>query len=79
MSEAAILTLVGILWGVVQLLACGILAWIASELRLIRNDLEEKVEKNDCKDYMCSHYTEIKNLWKKANDNSDRITKLEPK
>ena len=79
MSEAAILTLVGILWGVIQLLACGILAWIASELRLIRNDLEEKVEKNDCKDYMCSHYTEIKNLWKKANDNSDRITKLEPK
>lgn len=79
MSETAIITLVGILWGVVQMCIAGILGWIAMELRQIRQGLEDKVEKDDCKDYMCSHYTEIKNLWKKANDNSERIAKLEPK
>ncbi len=78
MSEAAILTLVGILWGVIQLLACGILAWIASELRLIRNDLEEKVEKNECSENMCRHYKEIQNLWKETRDHDRRISKLEP-
>lgn len=77
MSEAAILTLVGILWGVIQLLACGILAWIASELRLIRNDLEEKVEKNECSENMCRHYKEIQNLWENTRENTERIIKLE--
>ena len=77
MSEAAILTLVGILWGVIQLLACGILAWIASELRLIRNDLEEKVEKNECSENMCRHYKEIQNLWENTRKNTERIIKLE--
>lgn len=77
MSEAVILTLVGILWSVIQLGAAGIMGWIAMELRGIRKDLEQKVEKTDCDNHMCRHYEEIQNLWKKANNNSERITKLE--
>ena len=77
MSEAAILTLVGILWGVIQLGAAGILAWIAAELRGIRKDLNTKVEKTDCSNNMCKHDQEIQNLWENTRKNSDRITKLE--
>jgi len=77
MSETAVLTLVGILWGVIQLLAAGILAWIASELRLIRKDLEEKVDKSACSEDMCRHYDEIQKIWKKTNENHERIIKLE--
>ncbi len=79
MSETAIITLVVILWGVVQMCIAGILGWIALELRLIRQGLENKVEKDDCRDYMCSHTQDIRNLWKKVNDTSDRVTKIEPK
>ena len=77
MSEAAILTLVGILWGVIQLGAAGILAWIAAELRGIRKDLDTKVEKTDCTVDMCKHDEEIKNLWENTRRNSDRIAHLE--
>ena len=77
MSEAAILTLVGILWSVIQLGAAGIMGWIAMELRGIRKDLEQKVEKTDCDTHMCRHYEEIQNLWKNTRDNSERIAKLE--
>ena len=77
MSEMATLTLVGILWGVIQLGAAGILAWIAAELRGIRKDLETKVEKTDCSNYMCKHEKEIDNLWENTRKNSDRISKLE--
>lgn len=77
MSETAIITLVGILWGVIQLGAAGILAWIAAELRGIRKDLETKVEKTDCSNDMCKHEKEIDNIWKKTNENSERIAKLE--
>ena len=79
MSEMAVLTLVGILWGVIQLCVAGILGWIAMELRQIRQGLEDKVEKDDCKDNMCSHYKEIQNLWKETRDQGERIAKLEPK
>ena len=78
MSETAIITLIGILWGVVQMCIAGILGWIALELRLIRQGLESKVEKDDCKDSMCSHYQEIQNLWKETRDQGERIAKLEP-
>ena len=77
MSEAAILTLVGILWGVIQLGVAGILGWIAMELRQIRQGLEDKVEKSDCKNDMCSHYSEIQNLWAEARKQGERIAKLE--
>ena len=43
MSEAAILTLFGILWGVIQLCVAGILGWIAMELRQIRQGLEDVI------------------------------------
>ena len=78
MSESAIITLIGILWGVIQLCLSGILAWIALELRQIRKDLEIKVEKSDCEKDMCRHYTEIQNLWKETRDQGERIAKLEP-
>ena len=77
MSEATTLTIVGILWGIIQLGAAGILGWIAMELRHIRKSLESKVEKSDCQNDMCSHYTEIQNLWKETRRNSERIAKLE--
>ena len=77
MSEAAILTLFSILWGVIQLGVAGILGWIALELRYIRKSLETKVEKTDCQYDMCSHSKEIDNLWKVTRNNSDRIAKLE--
>ena len=77
MSEMAVLTLVGILWGVVQMCVAGILGWIAMELRHIRSLLGNKVEKTDCNTHMCRHYEEIQNLWKKTNDNGERIAKLE--
>ena len=77
MSEPAIITLIGILWGVIQLCVAGILGSIAMELRQIRHGLESKVEKDDCKDNMCSHYKEIQNLWKETRDQDRRITKLE--
>lgn len=77
MSEAAILTLVGILWGVIQLGVAGILGWIALELRQIRQGLEDKVEKSDCQNDMCSHYAEIQNLWKETRKQGERIAKLE--
>ena len=78
MSEQATITLIGILWGVIQLGLVGILSWIAMELRQIRMGLEDKVEKDDCKDNMCSHYKEIQNLWKETRDQGERIAKLEP-
>ena len=78
MSEQATITLIAILWGVVQMCIAGILGWIAQDLRLIRQGLENKVEKNDCRDNMCSHYNEIQNLWKETRDQGERIAKLEP-
>lgn len=78
MSETVIITLVGILWGVVQMCIAGILGWIALELRQIRQGLEDKVEKNDCSKDMCQHYTEIQNLWKETREQGERIAKLEP-
>ena len=78
MSEAAILTLFGILWGVIQLGLVGILSWIAMELRQIRQGLEDKVERSECDKDMCSHYTEIQNLWKETRQQGERIAKLEP-
>ena len=78
MSEQATITRIAILWGVVQMCIAGILGWIALELRLIRQGLENKVEKNDCRDNMCSHYNEIQNLWKETRDQGERIAKLEP-
>ena len=78
MSEAAIITLIGILWGVIQLCAAGILGWIAMELRQIRQGLEDKVDKNDCDKDMCSHYKEIQNRWKETREQGERIAKLEP-
>ena len=77
MSEAAIITLFGILWGVIQLCVAGILGWIALELRQIRQGLEDKVDKNDCDKDMCSHYSEIQNLWKETRKQGERIAKLE--
>ena len=77
MSEAAILTLVGILWSVIQMGAAGVLGWIAMELRGIRKDLEQKVEKTDCDTHMCRHYEEIQNLWENTRKNTERIVKLE--
>jgi len=77
MSEAAIITLIGILWGVIQLCVAGILGWIAMELRQIRQGLEDKVDKDDCDKDMCSHYSEIQNLWKETREQDRRITKLE--
>lgn len=77
MSEAAIITLISILWGVIQLGLVGILGWIAFELRMIRQGLEEKVEKDDCEKDMCSHYSEIQNLWKETRKQGERIAKLE--
>ena len=77
MSENATLTLIGILWSVIQIGVAGILGWIALELRQIRQGLEDKVEKDDCKDSMCSHYKEIQNLWKETRDQGERIAKLE--
>ena len=77
MSETAILTLVTVLWGVIQLGAAGILGWIAMELRGIRQDLDTKVEKNDCDAAMCRHYSEIQNIWKKTHDNTELIARLE--
>ena len=77
MSEAAILTLFSILWGVIQLGVAGILGWIAIELRYIRKSLETKVEKSDCDNHMCRHYAEIQNLWSETRKNSDRISKIE--
>ena len=77
MSEAAILTLVGILWSVIQMGAAGVLGWIAMELRGIRKDLEQKVEKTDCDTHMCRHYEEIQHLWENTRENSNRIAKLE--
>ena len=43
-----------------------------------RGKTGEKVEKDDCKDNMCSHYKEIQNLWKETRDQGERIAKLEP-
>ena len=77
MSETAIITLIGILWGVVQMCIAGILGWIAMELRQIRQGLEDKVDKQDCEKDMCRHYTEIQNLWKETRDQGERIAKLE--
>lgn len=77
MSETAILTLVTVLWSVIQLGGAGILGWIAMELRGIRQDMESKVEKNECVADMCRHYSEIQNLWEKTNNNTERIAKLE--
>ena len=77
MSETAIITLVGILWGIVQMCIAGILGWIAMELRQIRQGLEDQVDKNDCDKDMCSHYKEIQNLWKETREQDRRITKLE--
>lgn len=79
MSETAVLTLVGILWGVVQMCVAGILSWIALELRHIRELLGNKVEKNDCDKDMCQHYNEIQNLWSETRKQGERISKLEPK
>lgn len=78
MSETVVITLVGILCGVVQMCIAGILGWIALELRQIRQGLEDKVEKKDCRDSMCSHYQEIQNLWKETREQGERIAKLEP-
>ena len=77
MSEAAIIALVTILWSVIQLGVAGILGWIALELRLIRQGLENKVEKTDCDKDMCSHYKEIQNLWGETRKLVERIAKLE--
>ena len=77
MSETAIITLIGILWGVVQMCIAGILGWIAMELRQIRQGLEDKVEKDDCEKDMCSHYSEIQNLWKETRKQGERIARLE--
>ena len=77
MSENATLTLIGILWSVIQMGAAGIMGWIAMELRGIRKDLEQKVEKTDCDNHMCRHYAEIQNLWSETRKNSDRISKIE--
>ena len=78
MSEQATITLIGILWGVIQLGLVGILSWIAMELRQIRQGLEDKVDKNDCDKDMCSHYAEIQNLWRETRKQGERIAKLEP-
>ena len=78
MSETAVITLVGILWGIVQMCIAGILGWIAMELRQIRQGLEDKVEKDDCSKDMCQHYQEIQNLWKETREQGERIAKLEP-
>ncbi len=77
MSEAAILTLIGILWGIIQICVAGILGWIALELRHIRELLGTKVEKTDCTADMCTHYKEIQNLWKETRRQGERIAKLE--
>ena len=77
MSEAAILTLVGILWGVIQLGVAGRII-DRRKLRQIRQGLEDKVEKSDCQNDMCSHYSEIQNLWKETRKQGERIAKLEP-
>ena len=77
MSETAIIALVTILWSVIQLGVAGILGWIAMELRMIRQGLENKVEKTDCDKDMCSHYTEIQNLWGETRKQGERIAKLE--
>ena len=77
MSETATITLIGILWGIVQMCIAGILGWIALELRQIRQGLEDKVDKQDCEKDMCRHYTEIQNLWKETRDQGERIAKLE--
>lgn len=77
MSEQATITLIGILWGVIQLGLVGILSWIAMELRQIRQGLEDKVERSECDKDMCSHYTEIQNLWKETRKQGERIAKLE--
>ena len=77
MSENAVLALILSLWGIIQLGIAGILSWIAMELRNINRSLETKVEKTDCTNDMCSHYTEIQNLWRETRRNSERIAKIE--
>jgi hypothetical protein len=69
-------------WGIALLtigttLFLAVLGWIAYELRGIRKDMKFFVLKDTCSSDMGRHCTQIGDLYKKANENQQRIAKLE--
>lgn len=77
MSEAWIIFIIGILWGLIQAGIFAVLCWIATEIRNTRKELSAKVERDDCENVMCKHEQEIRNLWEKNRTHGERIAKLE--
>ena len=76
MSESVLIALIGSLLGMIELLTATILGWIAFELRHMRKALEGKVDREDCKIDMCSHASEIRNLWSETRKNAEAIARM---
>lgn len=62
-----------------QLITSIILAWGAWEIRALRGEFKRYVLRDDCRDDMQRHCSEIRKLGNELMENRDRITKLESK
>ena len=75
MSETWAITLLGLM----ATIGCGLLAWIASELKQLRERIETMVTKDDCKADMGDHCSQIIALRDQVQKNSERIVMLQAK
>lgn len=62
-----------------QLIMCGLIGWVAWELRDIKKELKMYVRREDCKDDMGNHCEQINELRERVNNNEADIKSLAAK